>query len=69
MEAKSPQFFGTAGLLNLIGYSLCLGALASEDWGTEGLVWRLKSRNADGDDDASLEGSEAERLVRKVGVQ
>lgn len=32
VEKSSPNFFGSAGVLNLIGYLLCLGALFSEYW-------------------------------------
>lgn len=52
---QSPNFFGAAGLLNMIGYSLCLAALSSEDWGLQGLRWRTRF-NESSDEEVDEDG-------------
>ncbi len=37
VEKSSPNFFGSAGVMNLLGYLICLGALMSEDWPQDSL--------------------------------
>jgi hypothetical protein len=62
-EKSSPNFFGSAGVMNLLGYLVCLGALMSEDWPQDSMRCALRHEAMSSSAELDTTDEESKRLV------
>ncbi len=60
-EKSSPNFFGSAGIMNLLGYVCCVGALMSENWPRQPL--KLSCTMPPQTDDSEIDEEGNEKLL------